>query len=190
MRRRVGTGAVVLLLLGCGAGCAGSTPLSLGLDNHYRDRAGWSVDYPGWMRVERSRFRGHISIHEVTLASFVARKAVRVRSSAHEIRVEVDPPKSISGQFPDDGVAFRVYQLGGGPPAFRNKQPQPTRFPLHLRQFRPSTEYPSSLPRPVAMGVFANGARYVVYAWAGPKASHRARAALASVVASLSFAHS
>jgi hypothetical protein len=188
MRRRVGSGAAVLLLLGCGAGCAGSTPPSQALDKHYHDRAGWSIDYPGWMRVERSRVRGHIFIGEVTLASFAARKAVRVQSSAHEIRVEVDPPKPASGQFPADGVAVRVYRQDGGPPTFRNKQPQPTGFPLHLRQFRPSAEYPSSLPRPVAMGVFANGASYTVYAWAGPKASQRARAALASVVASLSFA--
>lgn len=179
----------MLLLLGCVAGCAGSTPLSLTLDKHYRDCAGWSVDYPGWMRVERSRLRGHVSIGEVTLASFAARKAVRVQSSADEVRVDVDPPKSISGQFPEDGVAFRVYRLDGGPPSFARKQ-QPTRFPLHLRQFRPTAEYPSSLPRPVAMGVFANGASYTVYAWAGPKTSHRARAALASVVESLTFARS
>lgn len=189
MKRRVGPGAV-LLLLGCVAGCAGSTPRSLTLDKHYRDRAGWSVDYPGWMRVERSRVRGHFSILEVTLASFAARKAVRVQSSARETRVDVDPPESMSGKFPADGVAFRVYRFEGGPPVYHKKQPQPTRFPLHLRQFRPSAEYPSSLPRPVAMPVFANGVNYTVYAWAGPKASDRARAALASVVASLSFTRS
>jgi len=180
--------AAALLLLGCLAGCAGSDAPSLALDSHYRDQAGWSLRFPDWMHLERSQIGSRVQIHEVTVASFAPSRAIRSGSNAQGgTWIKIDPPRPSSGSFPADGVAFRVYRLEGGPPVIR-KEPA-TRFPLHLRQFRASRDYPSSRPRPVGMGVTTEGGNYAVYAWTGPKASSRERAALASVVESLSFPH-
>jgi hypothetical protein len=58
---------------------------------------------------------------------------------------------------------------------------------LRLTAFRPQDDYPHSMPRALGHAVTANGRNYFAYAWIGPKAPPRARAALAQIASSLSF---
>jgi hypothetical protein len=140
------------------------------------------------MDLERSQANLHIDVHEVTVATFAPRRAVRSGSNPHRSWIAVDPPRPKQGPFPPDGVAFRVYRLEGGP--FVEPTLPETRFPLRLSGFEPDRyEYAKRHPRPVVEGVSAAGGRYTVYAWIGPRASPERRLALKAVVASLTFPH-
>lgn len=99
--------------------------------------------------------------------------------------MRVDPPRDPHGSFPDNGVAVRVVRAEGGPGP--NVELPESRFPIRLSSFGRSSEYPSSTPRPVSRTVVADGRNYIVQAWIGSKANEATRAALARVVASLSF---
>ncbi len=141
------------------------------------------------MHLERSSIKSRLYIREVTVASFVPRRAIRSGSTANSAWIVVDPPKPADGPFPPDGVAFRVYQQEGGPPALGLEVPE-THFPLRLSELAPDRfDYANRRPRPVAKRISAAGQNYVVYAWTGPHASPEKRAALAGLVSSLSFPH-
>jgi hypothetical protein len=140
------------------------------------------------MRLERSKIASRLYIREVTVATFMPRRAIRSGSNPHGSWIGVDPPRPTDGAFPPDGVAFRVYQQEGGP-GLNLAVPEP-RFPLRLSDLEPdSFAYAGRHPRPLAKGISAAGRNYTVYAWAGPRASPARRAALADVLASLSFRH-
>jgi hypothetical protein len=139
------------------------------------------------MRLERSKIVSFVYIHEVTVANFQPRRPIRSSSNAHGSSIGVDPPKPAHGGFPADGVAFRVFQLEGGP-APTLEMPE-THLPLRLNDLRPSSEYPSTKPRPLGKAISAAGRNYAVYAWIGPSASSRARSTLQAVVQSLVFPH-
>jgi hypothetical protein len=63
---------------GCGSGAAGSTVAARGVAGRYNDPAGWSIDYPSTMRVERSNSgAGLATFSEVTIANFIQQTAVR-----------------------------------------------------------------------------------------------------------------
>jgi hypothetical protein len=173
----------MLLATGCASEDASPPPLS----EHYKDQAGWSLSYPSGMHLERAEVNFKVSVHEVTVASFALRRAIRSGSTAKSDWFAVDPPRPVDGPFPSDGIAFRVYRQEGGPPVRIRDAPE-THFPLRLSQLAPDP-YLKQRPRPLSRQVSAAGQRYVVYAWSGPKASSRARAELEAVVASLAFPH-
>jgi len=189
MLRTAGVAVTLALAFSALAGCAGANHSgSDGTESHaktYRDGLGWSLRYPGGMHLERSKIVSFVSIHEVTVANFEARRPIRSTSNAHGSSIGVDPPRPAHGVFPSDGVAFRVFQLEGGPgPDLERPE---TRLPLHLDALRPSPEYPSTLPRPLGKAISAAGRNYAVYAWVGPHALPQARSSLRSVVRSLAF---
>jgi hypothetical protein len=138
------------------------------------------------MQVERSEVSFSVSVHEVTVANFSPRRAIRSRTTVKADSFTVDPPSPESGPFPSDGVAFRVYRLEGGPPVLRQDDMK-TRFPLRLADFVPDPYLKHQRPRPLVKAISAAGLGYTLYAWMGSHASPRARAALAAVVASLDF---
>jgi hypothetical protein len=140
------------------------------------------------MHLERSQASLKIDVREATVATFAPRQAVRSGSTPHGAWLAVDPPRPKQGAFPPDGVAFRVYRLGGGP--FVEPTLPETRFPLRLSEFEPDRfQYAKRHPRPVVKGISAAGTGYTVYAWIGPKAPAQRRRALEDVVVSLAFPH-
>jgi len=181
------------LLIACAAATAwaaqatstGASPESETQSRHYTDPAGWSLDYPESMFLERSGARLRVSISEVTVASFLPRTAVTSGSSSDGAWWRIDPPRDAQGGFPADGVAFRVENLEGGP--LPNLESAETRFPLRLARFRSSNSYQDTTPRPLAREVVANGRGYLALAWIGESASPELRATLGRVVSSLSF---
>jgi hypothetical protein len=184
----LGLGTISILLT---AGCASEHATSLRpppLSEHYRDPAGWSLRYPAGMRLERSEFDNlWVSVHEVTVANFTPRRAVRSGSNPHRTWFTVDPPEPKDGPFPADGIAFRFVRREGGPPV-PIRDDRESRFPLRLSAFEPDP-YAIGRPRPLLKAIYAGGQGYAVYAWTGPDASPRDRGALEAVVASLAFPH-
>jgi hypothetical protein len=151
----------------------------------YTDPAGWSVQVPAGMHVERSRAHLRISVSEVTIASFVPRTAVRTHSTESGGWLRVDPPADARRRFGSDDVAFRMVSQEGGPvPDFEAPE---SRFPLDLRRFATTAEYPNTAPRPRMLRVVADGRVYWAYVWIGRDASAERRAALARIVSSLAF---
>jgi hypothetical protein len=173
----------MLLATGCASEHATSPPLS----EHYKDPAGWSLSYPSEMNLERAEVNFRVSVHEVTVANFAPRRAIRSGSTANGDSFTVDPPRPLNGPFPSDGIAFRVYREEGGPP-IRTRDAPETHFPLRLSDFAPAP-YLKQRPRPLAMQIYAAGQSYVVYAWSGGRASPRARAELNAVVGTLAYPH-
>jgi len=182
----------VLLLLavaGCGAraerDAGGRTaPATL---QRYTDEAGWSLEYPSDLYLERSQGHLRISVWETTVASFRPQPAIRSGSTPTSGWLRVDPPHDADGRYPREAVAFRLLQRAGGPaPALDLAE---TRFPLRLGDFRPGGSYFGGGPRPLERAVVANGRSYLALAWIGADAKPQLRDALDDVVASLSFPH-
>ncbi len=156
-----------------------------GQDRRYEDPAGWSLEYPESMVLERSGARLRVTVSEVTVASFEPRTAVASGRSGDTAWIRVDRPLDAQGEFPSDGIAFRIVRREGGP--LPNPELPETRFPLRLATFQPSGEYPGTKPRPAQRTVVANGRTYLALAWIGESASPELRAALERIVSSLSF---
>jgi hypothetical protein len=151
----------------------------------YTDPAGWSVQVPSGMHVERSHAELRISVSEVTIASFAPRTAVRTGGTPSSSWLRVDPPADEHGRFRSDEVAFRLVRQEGGPaPDFEAAE---THFPLDIAGFGPTSEYPKMTPRPRMRRVVADGLVYWAYVWIGRDASSERRSALARVVSSLAF---
>lgn len=151
----------------------------------YVDPAGWSLQYPADMQVERSHAELRVSVSEVTVASFAPRTAVRSGSSRSSAWWRVDPPADARGRFGPGDVAFRIVSREGGPAP--DVEAAESRFPLRLAAFGPTEEYRSTVPRPRMRRVVADGRVYWAYVWIGRAASPAHRAALARVVSSLAF---
>ena len=177
----------VSVLAGCAGGSPSDTPTASDLSMRYTDRLGWSFRYPASMHLERSKLVSRLSIHEVTVANFEARRPIHTTSNAHGLSIGVEPPRPAHGSFPSDGIAFRVYQQEGGPGPYL-EAPE-VRLPLHIDDLKPSTAYASTRPRPLGKGISAAGRNYAVYAWIGHDASPHQRSAVQAVVQSLSFPH-
>lgn len=154
-------------------------------ERHYRDPAGWSLAYPRTMFLERSGARLRVTFSEVTVASFEPRRAVVSGRTGDTAWIRVDPPRDARGEFPSEGVAFRIVRREGGPAPILDS-PE-ARFPLRLAAFEPSNAYPGTQPQPLERTVVANGRTYTAQAWIGESAAPELRAALERVVSSLSF---
>jgi len=160
----------------------------------YSAPAGWSITYPRAWRLERSSSAADlVAYSEFTIANFAQQRAVHVTRTGADTSLVVGPPLDPSGRFPADGVAFRIFQVQGGPPAPPGVTPD-SRFPIELSRFRPprTTDFPgwegqgSGVPSSVDLQVDADGEQYTAVVLIGQRASPRLRAELAHAVASLS----
>src|SRR5207247_10240700 len=91
------TRGVVCLALIVMLTAAGGAATAAG-EQHYTDPAGWSVQYPAGMHLERSHAHLRISVSEVTIATFAPRRPVRSRSTASGGWLRVDPPAGARGR--------------------------------------------------------------------------------------------
>src|SRR5205823_4501086 len=99
-----------------------------------------------------------ISVSEVTIATFVPRRAVRTRSTQSDGWLKVDPPVDARGRFGAGDVAFRMVSQEGGPGP--DVETVESRFPLRLTSFGPSRDYRDTTPRALMLRVTADGRNY------------------------------
>jgi hypothetical protein len=156
------------------------------------------------MHLESSGVHGFVS--EVTVASFVAERAVHTWSSRVDGSVNggfrIYPPTDSRQGFPGGAVAFRIIREESGP-AGSATLPD-SRFPVKLASFRPSRlatgvrfnaatgETTTSsrfdgMPPSVERTIAVDGVRYTAVAWIGPDAPPTLRTALATTISSLRF---
>jgi hypothetical protein len=138
----------------------------------------------------------------VTIASFVPRAGISVRSSNTGGELRVLPPLDRDGSFPADGVAFRVVYQSGLPPL--PASPSATHLPLTAAAMKLSSGPAQQLfnattgevyhsgryfgaPRSRAQIVRAADQQYDVVVWIGPHASQSSRTAMTHMVQSLRF---
>ena len=173
---------VSVAMSGSAAAATGKAPT-----RRYHDPLGWSLTYPTAWHVEHSRSPSsvRIDLQEATVASFPLVSPISAQQDGSSASMHIDAPRDSVGQFPADGVAFRVSRQQGGPPVW--KKPREARFPLHLATFRPQTADAFDTPRPVGRVINVGGDLYLVQAWIGPRASQTAQTKLARIVSSLSF---
>lgn len=178
---------VLVAVVGIASGASGqlAPDSSEAQERHYRDPAGWSLDYPANTFLERSSARLRVSISAVTVASFEPRRAVVSGRSGNTAWIRVDRPLDAQGEFPSNGVAFRILRRDGGP-APDLELPE-TGFPLSLASFRASNAYAGTEPRPLERTVVASGRTYLALVWVGESASPELRTALEGIVSSLTF---
>jgi hypothetical protein len=179
-------GLLLLVAIACGARSEGADGSGAAVKvERYTDEAGWSLEYPSELHLERSQAHMRISVWEATVASFEPQPAVRSGTTRDGAWLRVDPPRNEGGHFPPDAVAFRLLHRAGGPgPVLESQE---SRFPLRLSEFEPSSWYAGTEPRPVERAVVANGRSYVALAWIGAAAKPQLRDALEAVVSSLAF---
>lgn len=192
MVRRLAWIASLVAVAAAAVGCASSrvTPTtfrSVSGDRHYVDAYGWSLSYPRTMHLERSQFSGEITVAQVTLASFPVTNPIHSGQTVSSSWMRVSPPTSSNGSFPATGVAIRVLRQEGGPGP--DLELPESRFPLRLRTFGASSEYPHTTPPALERTVTADGRNYTVQAWIGSKTPLAARSQLARIVSSLQFPH-
>ena len=139
---------------------------------------------PAW-HVGRSDGALRITISEVTIANFAPSPAVK-REVGHNFgSLELLEPTDATGEFPATGVAFRaVVQAGGSRPRYDAPE---SRFPLRVADFRPQAHHDDAPADLRERAVVGNGRSFRAQIWVGFRASARARAALAGLVASVRF---
>lgn len=157
----------------------------------YTDPAGWSLVYPRTMHLERSSAEAMVTFSEVTLASFQPRSGVRARGSTSDrvsnVSIRYVPPVDASGRFPGHGVAFRMQLQLSARWGLDATTPE-SRFPIEPQTFQRSSREPGA-PARMVRTIEADGQQYTAIAWIGRDAPQRLRAALARMIASLSFPH-
>jgi hypothetical protein len=153
----------------------------------YTDTLGWSLSYPSGMHLERSQSPRYIGldVDEVTVASFPLRDPIRTNSRGRSASMRIEAPRDPSGRFPANGIALRIMRSEGGPGP--NVALPESRFPLRLSSLGRGSMYSNTSPPATGRTVVADGRNYVAQAWIGADASAAQRAALAQMIASISF---
>jgi hypothetical protein len=171
-------GLVGVVVVGCGTASRTPAPSHRAAMKRYRDSAGWTVAYPRAFRVEHSATHGDLTdFDEVTVGSFSMPRAIHISRSSTRIL----PPRTSSGTFPPDGIAFRVLRVFGGPgPLVVSAE---SHFPLRLSSFHRSV----ASPRIRTKVVVADGGAYYLTAWIAPKADRSRQRQLERLVASMAF---
>lgn len=186
---------VAAVIAGCGgtASDGGAHPAAAVRALRYTDPQGWSLRYPRPLTLERSTSGpGMATFTEITVANFTQQTAVVTGRTRDGGFIRVLPPLDHRGRFPADGVAFRML-LVDGPPMI-GTEPD-SRFPITLSTFTrshaasfPARDYASlGVPHELTRPIDADGQHYQALVLIGPAASSRARAAIKTVIASLTF---
>jgi hypothetical protein len=131
---------------------------------------GWTLSYPRSMKRTVVDVRGFVSLNGVVISNF---KGVTARKWL------------VFHRFPRDGVAVGLLARGGGPAP--DTTPPEARFPLSPAHFTLSRATQKPAPKPLTLGLVANGTPFLAEVWLGPESSDESRAAIWKVVQSLRF---
>jgi hypothetical protein len=185
-------GAVVA---GCGVGAVGIHPTAAVTRSlRYVDPQGWSLRFPSSLWLEHSTSGpGLATFSEVTVANFAQQRAVVTGKTRDGGFIRVRPPVDRAGRFPEDGIAFRMLLVDGGPAPIGTVAD--SLFPIELSTFMrpqyddfPPTDYQAlGVPHELTRPIEADGQHYQALVLIGPAASPNARAAIEAVIASLWF---
>jgi hypothetical protein len=183
------------VIAGCGAVASGAGIRPAGRRSlRYVDPQGWSLRYPSSLSLEQSTSGpGLATFTEVTFANFAQQRAVITGRTRDGGFVRVRPPLERDGRFPADGVAFRMLLVNGGPAPIGTVAD--SRFPIELSTFaRPQYgDFPTAayatlgVPHELTRPIDADGQGYQALMFIGPAASASQRAAIESVITSLTF---
>jgi hypothetical protein len=185
---------VGVVAVGCGAAPTVVRPAAVASSVRYLDPQGWSLRYPGSLSLEHSTSGpGMATFTEVTVANFAQRRAVVTGKTRDGGFILVRPPLDRVGRFPGDGVAFRMLLVDGGPGPIGTVAD--SRFPIKLATFSrpqygdfPPRDYRAlGVPHELTRPLDADGQHYQALVLIGPAASASERAALETVIASLTF---
>lgn len=135
---------------------------------------------------------GMATFTEVTVANFAQQRAVVTGKTRDGGFIRVRPPLDHAGRFPPHGVALRMLLVDG---PFLPGTVADSRFPIEPSTFtRPqSGDFPPAdyatlgVPHELTRPIDADGQHYQALILIGPAASASQRAAIKSVIASLTF---